>query len=104
MPCVEFALKMAHEPLEHHLMSEVQTLQLDDHIKAAVEEEFDVRNDHLSLLIFNCIDNDSRVLKSLRKKLVHQIPDGVADRIEQLVEAFQLVDESPAAKPVGPQP
>lgn len=89
-PCVEFGLKMAHEALEQHLVSEVQTLQLYDHIKAAVDEEFDVRSDHLSLLIFNCIDNDGRVSKNLRKKLLHQIPEGLEGRIEQLVEAHTV--------------
>ena len=92
-PCVEFGLRMAHEALEQHLVLEVQTLQLYDHIKASVDEEFDVRSDHLSLLIFNCIDNGGRVSKNLRKKLVHQIPGGLEDRIEQLVEAHRVAAE-----------
>lgn len=100
--CVEFGLKMANQALEHHLVSEVQTLRIYDHIKQAIDEEFDVRNDHLSLVIFNCIDNEGIVSKNLRKKLAGQLGAGLEDRIEQLL-AEQKKPRTDAAIP-GEEP
>lgn len=94
--CVEFGFAMAEEALEKHLSHEVTALMVYDQVKAAIDEDFDIRGDKLSTLIFACMENDGRVSKNIRKKFADLKP-GLLDRVEELVNQHMPRPEPVAA-------
>lgn len=85
-PCVEFGFRMAAQALDVHLRQETEYLARFDRISAAVNTQYDVRNNDLHVLITAALQAGGVVAKNRRKQFALRVQPEAFAFIEALAK------------------
>jgi hypothetical protein len=90
--CVEFGFRMAAQALDVELRQETVFLERYDQVMRRVNEQIDVRGNHLATLVVICLDNDGVIPQKKRKRFADRVPQASFDVIEAATR--EVLDEA----------
>ena len=84
--CVEFGFSVAAQALEIDLRQETDFLARYDAVYAAVDKNFNIRNNDLATLVTSTLDNAGIVSKNRRKQFEGRVPEAAFEMLERVAQ------------------